>query len=96
MSGKIEGTVVSISESGNLVTDIAADRLRGVPRDERTSVICDEHQTIGLFDATHKEPDFTLLALLGASGHLELVIVGDSASAMLGIRKGEKVVVTWQ
>ena len=96
MPGKIEGTVISITESGNLVTDISADRLRGVPHDERVSIICDEHQTIGLFDATHPEPDFTFMAILGASGHLELTIVGDSAAMMLGIRKGEKVVVTWQ
>lgn len=96
MPSKIEGTVVEVRESGNLVTDIAEDRLRGVPRDERTTVTCDEHMTSGIFPADHKEPPMTFLAFLGRSGTLELAIVDENASLMLGIRKGEKVVVTWQ
>lgn len=95
MPGKIEGAVASISESGNLVTDITAAQLRDVPRNESVSVRCDDHETIGIYALDHKEPPMTLLALVGQSGNLELEIVGDSAKIMLGIRVGEKVVVKW-
>lgn len=95
MAGKVEGTIVAYSEGGNLVTDIPVTRLAGAPRDTSVSITCDEHQTQGLFTADHKEPDCTLLALLGAGGFLELIIVGDSAKIMLGVKVGEKVVVKW-
>lgn len=95
MPGKIEGAVASISDSGNLVTDITAAQLRDVPRNDTVSVRCDEHETVGIFGLDHQEPAMTLLALVGQSGNLELEIVGDSAKIMLGIRVGEKVVVKW-
>ncbi len=95
MAGKIEGAVVAISEAGNLVTDISADQLADVPRNESVTVSCDEHETIGIFSADHQEPPMTLLAVVGSNGQLELEIVGDSAKLMLGVRVGEKVVVKW-
>ena len=95
MPGKIEGKVASYSESGNLVTDIAHDRLRDVPRDNTVAITCDEHQTVGVYAADHPEEPFTLMAILGDSGCLEITIVGESAKAMLGVRVGEKVVVKW-
>jgi S-adenosylmethionine hydrolase len=95
VAGKIEGQVVSISESGNLVTDIAHERLRGVPRDQTVTITCDEHQTVGIFPADHPEEPCTLMAILGPSGALEITIVGDSAKIMLGVAIGEKVVVKW-
>jgi S-adenosylmethionine hydrolase len=94
VAGQIEGKVVAYSESGNLVTDIPHDRLASVPRDSATTT-CDEHETIGIFPADHPEQPFTLLAILGKSGCLELTIVGDSAKTMLGVRIGERVVVKW-
>ena len=51
--------------------------------------------TQGIFAPEHTEPEMTFLALLGDRGTLELEIVGDNASLMLGIRAGEKVVVHW-
>ena len=97
MAGSIEGTVVSIGESGNLVTDIDADKLSSAPREaDRVTITCDDHVTNGIFDGDHQEPPFTLLALIGASGALELEIVGDSAQMMLGIAAGAKVQVKWQ
>jgi S-adenosylmethionine hydrolase len=94
VSGQIEGKVVAFSDSGNLVTDIPHDRLADTPR-EGTTVACDEHETVGIFPADHVEEPFTLMAILGPSGFLELTIVGDSAKDMLGVRIGEKVVVKW-
>jgi hypothetical protein len=93
--GSIEGRVTGVTPDGNLVTDIAVDRLREAPRDERLSITCDEHFTVGLFAPDHKEPPMTFLGLLAPSGFLELCMVGDSAALMLGVRAGEKVVVRW-
>jgi len=92
---QIEGTVVSFDTDGNLVTDISVDRLEGVPRDERVSVTCDEHETAGIFGPGHDQPEMTLLAILGQHGALQISIVGDSAKIMLGIDVGERVVVRW-
>jgi S-adenosylmethionine hydrolase len=95
MPGKIEGKVVAYSESGNLVTDIANDRLRDVPHSSGVTVTCDEHQTVGIYAADHPEEPFTLMAILGSSGALEITIIGESAKSMLGVPLGEKVVVKW-
>jgi S-adenosylmethionine hydrolase len=95
VAGRIEGTVVSISGSGNLVTDITAEQLTDVPRGEQVTVRCDEHETLGIFDVGHNQPPFTLIALVGSSGCLELEIVTDSAKIMLGVSTGEKVEVRW-
>ena len=95
MPEKIEGRIVTIADNGNLITDITAEQLRHAPRDERVSIRCDEHITQGIFVPGHAEPEMTFLALLGSRGTLELEIVGDNASLMLGIRAGEHVVVHW-
>ena len=95
MAGRIEGTVRSINESGNLVTDITADQLADVPRGEQVTIRCDEHETVGIFEIGHQQPPFTLIAVLGASGRLELEVVTDSAKIMLGVSTGEKVEVRW-
>ena len=95
MARKIQGSVVSVTPAGSLVTDITADQLRDAPRDERTQVRCDEHFTQGIFPPTHGEPGMTFLAVLGESGRLQLEIVGESASLMLGICVGQQVTVEW-
>jgi S-adenosyl-L-methionine hydrolase (adenosine-forming) len=91
----IEGEVISIDSFGNLVTNITADMLEGVPTDESVTVRCDEHETQGIFNAYGEQPEMTLIALVGSSGQLELAIVNDSASIMLGVPVGEKVTVKW-
>jgi S-adenosylmethionine hydrolase len=93
--GKIEGTVVAYGPTGNLVTDIPNDRLTGIPVQMQVSVLCDEHETVGIYPADHPEEPATLMAIRGASGFLELTITGESARAMLGVRLGEKTVVRW-
>ena len=95
MAGKIVGAVVSFTEAGNLVTDITAEQLANVPRDQSVTIVCDEHETSGIFGPGHDQPTMTYIALLGDGGHLELAIVGDSAKAMLGAPRGTPVVVKW-
>jgi S-adenosylmethionine hydrolase len=92
---KIEGTVQSIDSFGNLITNIPADALVNVPRGEEVAILCDEHETHGIFNAYADQPEMTLIALVGSSGHLELAIVGESAAMMLGVRVGTPVTVAW-
>ena len=92
---KIEGLVQSIDSFGNLITNIPADALVNVPRGEDTAIVCDEHETRGIFATYAEQPPMTLIALVGSSGHLELAIVDDSAAIMLGVRVGTPISVTW-
>lgn len=95
MPGQIVGKIVAFSSQGNLVSDIATDQLENAPRHEGVVVRCDEHETNGLFNTDHKQPESTLIAVLGSSGKLELEIVGDSARIMLGVSLGERIEVHW-
>lgn len=95
MPNKIQGTIIRVTDSGNLVSDIVAAQLQDVPSDDRVTIRCDEHETVRIFRAEHSEPPMTLIAVLGGSGNLELEIVGDSAQMMLGVRVGEKIEVEW-
>lgn len=96
VAGSIEGKVIEVTEQGDLVTDIDVERLQDAPRDERVSVRCDEHETLGIFELDHSQPPFTLLAVIGSQGRLELRIVDDSARIMLGVGEGTAVSVKWQ
>ncbi len=92
---KIEGAVQSIDSFGNLITDISADSLAKVPRDETTAIFCDEHETRGIFGTYGDQPPMTFVAVIGSSGKLELAIVGESAADMLGIAVGTPVTIQW-
>ena len=95
MSRKIQGTVVSVNEAGDLITDIAVERLADAPTDDQVTITCDGHSTSCLFSQNHSQPKLTFVAVLGDSGRLELSLVGENASAFLGIRPGANVTVKW-
>ncbi len=95
MSSNIEGSIASINESGDLVTDIPNDKIKDLPSDDSVTVTVSEHHTLGIFPPDHNEPESTLIAVFGQSGFLEIGIVGLSISDMLGIGVGESVSVTW-
>jgi S-adenosyl-L-methionine hydrolase (adenosine-forming) len=92
---RIQGAVQSVDGFGNLITNIPADVLANVPRGEELTVVCDEHETHGIFSTYADQPAMTLIALIGSSGNLELAIVGDSAAIMLGVTVGTPVTITW-
>jgi len=95
LANRIDGSIRSIDSFGNLVTDVTAEMLSGVPTDERAQIICDEHETQGIFKTYADQPAMTLMALVGSSGFLELAIVDDSAAIMLGVRVGTPVTIKW-
>lgn len=93
--GKIEGSITSIDSFGNLITDITDEMLANTPTDDTVEIVCDEHETRGIFKTYGDQPEMTLMALVGSSGKLELAIVGDSAKIMLGVSAGTPIVVKW-
>jgi S-adenosylmethionine hydrolase len=95
MANRIEGEVVAVDSFGNLVTNITREMLASVPTDDSVTVRCDDHETSGIFKTYAEQPAMTLIALLGSNDQLELAIVNDSAKAMLGVREGAQVVVSW-
>jgi S-adenosylmethionine hydrolase len=95
VSGTLSGKVVEIDATGNLVTDIPSASLEKAPRDASLRVVVDEHETYGLFPIDHSQPSMTLVAIVEDSNPLRIVLVGDSASAMLGVRPGAVVEVYW-
>ena len=77
------------------LSNITTEMLEGVPVDDRVGIVCDEHETRGIFPTYSDQPEMTLIALVGSSGRLELAIVGESAAIMLGVREHTPVVLTW-
>lgn len=95
MAAKLTGKVVEIDATGNLITDLLAEKLAGAPHDSSLRFVVDEHETFGLFPLDHKQPSMTLVAIAEKTGAVKIILVEDSASAMLGIRVGAPVEVHW-
>jgi len=92
---RIEGEVVEVDSFGNLITNITREMLRGVPTSDVVQVSCEEHETQGIFATYSDQPPMTFMAHVGSTGRLELAIVDENASAMLGVRVGATVCVSW-
>jgi S-adenosylmethionine hydrolase len=96
VAGNLQGSVVRISDEGDLVTDISSEQLVHAPRDSSVQILVDdEHETFGLFGSDHDQPAMTLIAICDDGEALRLHLVGDSASMMLGVRSGAPVKVKW-
>jgi S-adenosyl-L-methionine hydrolase (adenosine-forming) len=92
---RIEGEVIEVDSFGNLITNITRKMLEGVPSGDSVIITCDEHETMGIFATFSDQPPMTLMAHVGSTGRLELAIVDENASAMLGVKVGAPVCVTW-
>jgi len=95
MANRIEGEVVSVDSFGNLITNISQEMLAGVPTDDAVAIRCDEHETRSIFATYAEQPPMTLVAVIGSNDQLELAIVDDSATIMLGVGVGAPVEVCW-
>jgi S-adenosylmethionine hydrolase len=96
VSGKLTGKIVNIDAEGNLISDLPSTLLAGAPRDSALRIVVDdEHETFGLFPTNHQQPAMTLVAVAEEGGPITIVLVNDSASAMLGTRVGAPVEVHW-
>ncbi len=95
VANRITGEVIEVDSFGNLVTNISREMLADVPTGEAVTVACDEHVTQGIFKTYSDQPAMTLIALIGSGDQLELAIVDENASIMLGVTIGAPVIVSW-
>ncbi|MEM7781887.1 MAG: adenosylmethionine-8-amino-7-oxononanoate aminotransferase [Planctomycetota bacterium] len=95
MPNSITGSVAKVGAKGQLITDISVAQVADAPHDENFQVKFGGHETFGLFPTEHQQPASTMVASEGASGFIEIEIVGISLSEMLGIRENEAVEVIW-
>jgi S-adenosylmethionine hydrolase len=92
---RIEGEVIEVDSFGNLITNITRAMLEGVPSGDSVIISCDEHETMGIFATFSDQPPMTFMAHVGSTDRLELAIVDENASAMLGVTIGAPVRVSW-
>jgi S-adenosylmethionine hydrolase len=92
---RIEGEVIEVDSFGNLITNITREMLHGVPTSDAVVVSCEEHETHGIYATYSDQPPMTFMAHVGSTGRLELAIVDENASAMLGVKVGAPVRVSW-
>ncbi len=92
VAARLVGSVVDISPSGDLVTDLTHAQLTALGYNAETKVVVDEEfETIGIYGEDHKQPEMTFIAIMGENTPLRLSLVSDSASMMLGVKKGARV-----
>jgi S-adenosylmethionine hydrolase len=92
---RIEGEVIEVDSFGNLITNITRAMLDGLPSRDGVLVTCEHHETQGIYSTFSDQPPMTFMAHVGSTGRLELAIVDENASAMLGVKVGAPVRVTW-
>ena len=89
------GKVTNVDDSGKLVTDIDLAQVTAAVGNEEAKVQFGGHETVGLFEEKHEQPEGTMVASVGASGCVEIEIVGMSLAGMLGIGVDTEVKVQW-
>jgi S-adenosylmethionine hydrolase len=94
--GKIDGQILDVDSFGNLITNIDAEMLAGVPDRQHVRVQLGEHEVEGVVSTYGDRPHGALTALIGSSARLELAVVGGSAARTLGVGVGHPLTVRWQ
>lgn len=92
---RLLGKIVEIDRYGNLISNIPAEQLTSLPCDDRLKIVCDEHETFGLWRTYADQPAQTLMALVGSTSMVELAISNGNAAEMLGVRVGMAMEITW-
>ena len=95
VANQITGEIVAVDSFGNLITNITREMLTDVPSDTAVAIRCDDHETRSIFSTYAEQPPMTLVAVIGSNDQLELAIVNDSATMMLGVGVGTAVEVVW-
>ena len=89
------GKVAEISGDGKLITDIDLAQVSAAVGNEEARVKFGGHETVGLFEEAHGQPEATMVASISTSGCVEIEIVGMDLAGMLGIAVGTQVKVQW-
>ena len=89
------GQIESVTDCGDLVTDVRVSELTDAPRDDRIKVECEGHVTQGIYESKDGQPPMTFIAFENEDGRLQISITEGDASGFLGIRVGASVKVSW-
>jgi S-adenosylmethionine hydrolase len=95
VANQITGEIIAVDSFGNLITNITRAQLGGVPTSTEVGIFSEDHETRGIFTTYADQPAMTLIALIGSCDQLELAIVNDSATTMLGLGISAPVEVRW-
>ncbi len=88
--GRLEGHVIHVDRFGNAITDIHADLLPDAPMVVEVA----GKRTADVVRYYAEAPAGALVALVNSAGHLELAMRGESASDVVGIKRGAAVLVS--
>lgn len=87
--------MAEVSGDGKLITDINFAQVSAAVGNKETRIGFGGHETVGLFEESHGQPEGTMVASVGASGCVEIEIVGMDLAGMLGITVGTQVKIQW-
>ena len=93
--GKIEGQILDVDLFGNLISNVDAEMLAGIPEDGSPQVAFGNRKLKGIDRTYGQRPSGSLVALIGSTGRLELAVVNGNAAEMLNARIGDPVTVQW-
>lgn len=94
--GLIEGEVVYIDDFGNLVTNITQNNLTSAGISEGDMLLVKvrgKNFGLKLCEAYGRVSKNELLTIIGSSGFLEISVNQGSASRLLGVEAGEKIII---
>ena len=89
------GQIESVTECGDLVTDIRVSDLTVAFGDDQVRVECDGHTTQGIYESTEGQAPMTLIAFQNDAGFIQISITEGDASGFLGIPVGTNVKISW-
>jgi S-adenosylmethionine hydrolase len=92
----LKGEVVLVDRFGNLITNIDQSAISKVfPQldKHRLTIICNEHRIFGLSETYSDVASGVACALFGSYNFMEIAVREGNASATLGIKRGEKVMI---
>jgi hypothetical protein len=89
----IEGEVLFVDSFGNLITNVRAEMLAGLPDRARATVTCGGAIVHGIGRTYGEAADGQLIALIGSTGRLEIAVVGGDAAKRLGVGVGAAVTI---
>jgi S-adenosylmethionine hydrolase len=88
--GALSGIILHIDSFGNLITNIRGEML---PEKRRNVTVEIGDRPINGLSRTYAE-GYGLLALVGSSGYVEVSLKEGNASALLGVKEGDRVKIT--
>ncbi|MBE3095552.1 MAG: SAM-dependent chlorinase/fluorinase [Planctomycetes bacterium] len=91
----VAGEVVRVDRFGNLVTSIDRRAFASAAGPGAPRIRAGQAEVGGLVDTYADIAVGQVAAIFGSSDHLEVAARGGSAAEMLGLRRGERVVITW-